>query len=442
MADVAPFCGILYNKDKIDNMANVMAPPYDVISHEENNHLHNLHENNVVRLILGKEMEDDSDVENRHTRAAKFFNKWINKDILKKDTDKAFYFTSMEFCLKNKQITRFGLITLVKLEPFEKKIILPHEKTFSKVKSERLNLMKISNANYSQIFSLYSDKGNILNFLKECVSSTAPDIDLVCENSEKHKLWKIRQPEAHDFLKKNFYEKQLFIADGHHRYETALNYKNWIKENTENFTKDHPANYIMMYLCSMDDPGLVVLPAHRMVARVEKNVRNQLVEKLKEFFDIETITVDKSTDNNTGEKIMAMLNKKNSQHAMAMGIKDSDNIYILTVKQGVMKDLFQNKIGAVLLDLDVTILTHLILMKVMGFDKTDLNDETLISYSSDENKALESVFCGDSQVAFLLNSTKTSQVKKIAESGLTMPRKTTYFYPKVLTGQVLNSLKP
>ena len=442
MADVTPFCGILYNKDKIDNMGYVMSPPYDVISPDENNHLHNLHENNVVRLILGKDMDGDSDVENRHVRAAKYFNKWIDEDIFEKDADRAFYFTSMEFSLKNRRIIRYGLISLVKIEPFEKKMILPHEKTFSKVKKERLNLMKISNANYSQIFSLYSDTGDILNFLKKSVSSVLPDMDFICENGEQHKLWKMTQPEVHDFIKKSIYNKQLFIADGHHRYETALNYRNWVKENSDNFTSDHPANYIMMYLCSMDDPGLVVLPAHRMVARVEKNVRNQLVDKLKEYFEVETITVDKSADKNSGEKIMAEINKKNLQHAMAMGIKDSDDFYILTVKQGVMEDLFKDEIGSVLLDLDVTILTHLILMKIIGFDKTDLDDETLISYSSDENKVLEAVSCGDSQIVFLLNATKTSQVQNVAESGFTMPRKTTYFYPKVLTGQVLNTLKP
>ncbi|MBW1759394.1 MAG: DUF1015 domain-containing protein, partial [Deltaproteobacteria bacterium] len=260
MAKIIPFKGILYNPTQVDNMVDVVAPPYDVISPEEQEKLHDRHPNNVVRLILGKTSENDTPDNNRHTRAANYFNKWCSEDILSQDKCPAFYLTIVEFSLGNKRIIRYGLIALVGLEPFEKGIILPHEKTFSKVKSERLELMKLCKANFSQIFSLYSDQSGILNSLKDAVADTQPDIDFVDDKGERHKLWRITDAAVHQHVSDAMKEKRLFIADGHHRYETALNYRDWVAKNNPDFNADHPANYIMMYLCSMEDPGLIVFP--------------------------------------------------------------------------------------------------------------------------------------------------------------------------------------
>jgi len=442
MAKIIPFKGILYNPNKIHDMADVTAPPYDVISVEEQEYLHDRHPNNVVRLILGKTSETDTRENNRYTRAASCFNKWLSEDILSQDKSPAFYLTAVEFSLGNKRIIRYGLIALVGLEPFEKGIILPHEKTFSKVKSERLELMKVCKANFSQIFSLYSDQSGILNSLKDAVADTQPDLDFVDDKGEAHKLWRITDAAVHQHISDAMKEKRLFIADGHHRYETALNYRDWVAKNNPDFNADHPANYIMMYLCSMEDPGLIVFSTHRMISKVPDSARDTFIRKAEDYFDIKRIPFKGNERETAGAGFMAELGSDTSRTRIGVLIKEHSEFYLLTIKPKVMEQMFGDELSKSLRTLDVTVLTRLILIKILDFDQSSLDNEKLIEYSSSEKKVIDAVLSGKCDIAFILNPTKIEQVRNIAEEGLTMPRKTTYFYPKAITGQVLNKLTP
>jgi len=441
MAEIIPFRGILYNPIKIDNMANVVAPPFDIISEREQLEYHESHPHNIIRLTLGNTHESDTSTNNRYTRSADCFNKWLSEHIMELDKTPAFYLTAMEFPFENREVTRYGLIALVGLEPFKKGVVLPHERTFSNIRSERLELMKACKANLSAIFSLYSDnKNQILSTLKDAIFNKTPDLDFIDYNSHKHRLWRITDKAVHRYVSEALKDKLIFIADGHHRYETALNFREWLSTNDPNFNSSHPANYVMMYLCSMEDSGLIILPAHRMFNKVHASARGTLISKAAEYFEIAVYPYKGTRSEEARDEFIAALKSNNSKNCIGVFMKDRPELYLLTLKPGVMERMFGDKLTEVLRNIDVTVLTRLILMELLGFDQDRLDNEKLIAYSSIAEDAIDAVAAGRHDITFILNPTKIQQVRNIAEAGLIMPRKATYFFPKVITGQVLNKL--
>lgn len=441
MAEVIPFKGILYNTRKINNLADVVAPPFDVISEQEQNQFHERHPQNIIRLTLGKIAENDTPTDNRYTRAAECLNRWLTDDIILLDKKPAFYLTSMEFLFEGNSVTRYGLIALIRLEPFEKGIVLPHEKTFSKVKSERLELMKACHANFSPIFSLFSDEEKrIYTTLKNAVRGRSADIAFTDKNEQKHTLWRITDNSVHQYISDTLKDKKIFIADGHHRYETALNYRDWLSTRVSNFNGYHPANYVMMYLCSMEDPGLIILPAHRMLNEVPVEKRESLIQKTKDYFDITTLPYRADQHKKNLSEFISILKSNTSKHCIGICMKDRPELHLLTLKPDVMEHMFGDEMPEVIRNIDVTVLTRLIFMEVLGFDQARLDNEKLIAYSSIAEEAIDKVFAGKHDIAFILNPTRIQQVRDIANAGLIMPRKATYFFPKVITGQVMNKL--
>ncbi|MBS3809906.1 MAG: DUF1015 domain-containing protein, partial [Desulfobacterales bacterium] len=271
MAEILPFCGIRYSQEKIRDLSEVVTPPYDVISEEEQEAYYQRHPNNVIRLDKAKATPGDTDTDTPYTRAAADFRRWLEQGVLIRDETPSFYLTSVGFSVNGEPITRYGLIAAVRLEPFESGVILPHEETFSKVKSERLELMKACHANFSHIFSIYSDRNNILATLKAEAEKKQPEAAFTDDSGHFHRMWKISDPEICRQVTGALKQRRLFIADGHHRYETALNYREWVRQNTPDFDENHPANFIMMYLCAVEDQGLIILPTHRLLPEVPEN---------------------------------------------------------------------------------------------------------------------------------------------------------------------------
>ncbi len=441
MAEIIPFRGILYNTNKINELADVVAPPFDVISEQEQNAFHESHPQNIIRLTLGKTTENDTRTNNRYTRSAGCFNNWLSEGIIETDKEPAFYLTSMEFFFENKWVNRYGLIALIRLEPFEKGIVLPHEKTFSNIKSERLELMKACHANFSPIFSLYSDDENsILDRLKDITLERTPDHVFTENNGQKHRLWRITDSSVHRHVSEVLKDKAIFIADGHHRYETALNYRNWRSTGNPDFNGGHPTNYVMMYLCSMEDPGLVILPAHRMLNQVPAEARASLIDKARDYFDIMIIPYKDGHHKEGLTQFISILKSNASKNCIGVFMKDCPELNLLTLKPGIMEQMFGDELPEVIRNIDVTVLTRLIFMEILGFDQARLDNEKLIAYSSVAKEAIDAVAAGKHDMAFILNPTKIQQVRDIAEAGLIMPRKATYFFPKVITGQVINRL--
>ena len=439
MAEVVPFNGIRYNTDVIKDMAAVVAPPYDVISPKEQDGFHERHPNNVIRLELGKMQPGDNSQDNVHSRAGRYFHSWMNEKILVSESKPAIYLATVKFSSGGEEYTRFGIIARVRLEPFEKGIILPHEKTFSKVKSERLALMKVCHANFSPIFGLFADGKQILRRLSEIASSQTPDVALIDDKGHEHKMWCLTDKKTTDELTAFFTHERIYIADGHHRYETALNYRDWVKENSPGFSSDHPANFIMMSLSSMVDTGMIILPAHRLLKAVSEESKAALLRRSQECFDVLPISLDRGLDKAMDEFNKVMASKAHT-NAVGLYIQNPAILQVMVLKEGVMRRLFQDQLDAALRDLDVNVLTQLIMMELMGFDQARLDDETKIAYRTTSMDAVKAVNLGEAEMAFILNPTKIEQVQRVSERGLIMPRKSTYFYPKVISGLVFNRL--
>jgi len=427
MAIVIPFRGISYNLEKIHDLSYVTTPPYDVISPQEQEAFYRCHPQNIIRLILGKKNPDDTADDNSHTRAARYFKDWRDQKILIQDASPALYLTLIEFPINGQVMQRFGLMALVRLETFDKGIVLPHEHTFSKIKVEQLELMKACHANFSPIFSLYSGNG-ISEILKTAIADKQPDMDFKDSPGHRQILWRITDPKIHDAVSHAMADKKIYIADGHHRYETALNYRNYIASQTPDFSPNHPANFVLMYLAGMNDPGMVILPAHRMVKQA---AIAEFLNRAKDFFEISAF--------GDQARFLAAL-QTSPENTIGAAIKHQSECYLLTPKPGVMDKLFSDELPESLRGLDVSVLTHLILMKILGLDQAQLDDEHLITYSSSADDAIDAAKSGRGDISFILNSTKIEQVRQVAEAGLIMPRKSTYFYPKVITGQVINPL--
>lgn len=440
MADVIPFRGILYNPEKIDDHSLVVTPPYDVISEKEQCEYHECHPNNPIRLVLGLQNENDTETDNCHTRAGDCFCRWLSDDVMIQDGEPAFYLTSIEFPLEDRTIIRYGVIGLVGLEPFEKKIVLPHERTFSNVKSERLKLMKACHANFCPIFALYSDTENLLEILVGQAKANPPVSDFTDRDGHRQKLWRITEKSVIDRVTETMREKRIFIADGHHRYETALAYREWVSENTPDFTSDHPANHVMMYLSSMEDPGLVILPAHRLLKGITATQMDEFEGKASPYFEIQKFPFDGAGFEDARNAFLETLKSNSDTNAFGVVMKDRPEFLLLVKKPNVMEEIFGGTIPAAMINIDVTVLTRLIFMKVLGFDEARLDNEKLIGYSSVAEKGIDAVRINGYDMAFIINPTKIGQVRRVANEGLIMPRKSTYFYPKVITGQVMNNL--
>lgn len=440
MAKIAPFRGILYNTEKIQNISDVVTPPYDVISDAERDAYYKRHPNNVVRLDKGRPSAADNGQDNPHTRAAAYFQDWMNQGILKEDDAPALYLTAVTFPIDDKPVTRFGLIARVGLEPFEKGVILPHEKTFSKVKTERLDLIKTCHANFSQIFSIFSDQTKILELLIGCAETTPLVFDFKDDANHRHRLWRITDALIHQKVSDAFKDKKLFIADGHHRYETALNYRKWLTENGAAIDENHPANYTMMYLCSIQDPGLVILPTHRLLKTVSKPARDLFFQKASDYFDIGTHPFDPANPRAALQLLDQSMTAPSGTHKFGVFLKDCREYYILSLKPGVMDQVFGNDIEAPLKELDVVILTRLIFARLLDFDDDMLDDHDLINFTSKKSDAIHAAADRSHDMVFILNPTTNEQVTRIAEKGLIMPRKSTYYYPKAISGQVMRSL--
>ena len=442
MATVKPFRGILYNPQLIDDCAAVTTPPYDVISPEEQVAFYDRHPNNVIRLILGQTKATDNALDNPHTRSANYYQEWMRAGILRQETQPAIYLKSITYRHAGQTITRYGLIALVSLEPFDKRIVLPHEKTFSKVRSERLELMKATHCNYCPIFSLYPDDGGILNTLEQAVDQHYPDIEFTDDQGHGHQLWRIVAPEIHRRIHADMLDKRLFIADGHHRYETALNFRKHLEETDSSFDDQHPANYVLMYLCSMSDPGLIILPAHRLIKALGQSVLTQAIDEARNYFEVVAHPFTSTNRQAVEANFVGTLRKNENRQCIGIYGRNSSVFYTLTLKPGVMDQLFKDELDVSLRLLDVTVLTRLVFMKILGFDQQRLDDATLIGYASTSDKALAAIDSGGYDAAFILNPTRIEQVQQVARKGLIMPRKSTYFYPKVKSGLVMYSLRP
>lgn len=444
MAIIAPFRGLTYNFKKLGDMSKLVAPPYDVINEQEQEEYHNAHPNNFIRLILGKKRIGDSDTENRYTRSAQEMKKWEQEDILVRSDKPAMYLTSHNYDPgdgKGRR-TRWGIITLVRIEEENSMEILPHEKTFSAHKDDRLRLMKACNAQLSQIFGLFDDSDNIISDFCSETSNREPDVSFDFKDGTSHRMWVINNQVFFKRLAYAMRDKSIFIADGHHRYETSRSFRNLMREKYGTADGDKAYDYVMMYLSDMNDKGLTILAAHRLIKEYKAFDSNAFFKKAQQYFIIDEMPIPRAFEGerfHEFEKILEARGQGNS--AIGFYYYKSDRYYILSLLPGAI-DKEEEAIHPSLMKLDVIVLTRLILNNCLGFTKEDLDNDKLIKYVSNMADSISLVESGDCKMAFLLNPTRIEQVKEVAGDFLTMPRKSTFFYPKVISGLVINKIDP
>lgn len=440
MIELIPFKGVRYNLENIDDIGDVVTPPYDVISKEEQQEYYDLNPYNIIRLELGKEYADDTDSNNKYTRASEDFNRWLQEGIMKQETEPSLYIYEQRFKVDDNVYVRTGFIGLVKLQEFSKGNILPHEKTLSNPKVDRLNLMRACNANFSQVFGLYDDEDSrVSNAIHEYKKNHAPDVSFENEESIVESLWKLSDEEIINNIKNEMADKKIFIADGHHRYETGLAYRDEQAAQNPNHTGNELYNYVMMMLVAMDDPGLVILPTHRCINNIRNFNMTKFLEALDEQFNIQSFEFEGKSVEKKVNQIQAMLDSF-GQHSFALYEGNRSNFHILKLKDIENIDRYIPDKKSSYKELDVTVLHTFILDNILGIDKEKLAKQENITYTHDMREGLTWVEEGQEQFVFFMNPTSIEQVKSVSLDGEKMPQKSTYFYPKLITGLVVNRM--
>ncbi len=436
MAKIFPFRGIRYDPEKVGEIAEVVSLPYDKINPELQAAYYERHPRNIVRLIKGKTSPNDSPENDQYTRARNHLNQWIEDGTLRRDEDPALYVYDEEYQLPSgERRVRRGLIALAELEDLGKGGIMAHEKTLAGPKADRLNLMRATGCQFGQIFMLYSDPENKINHLLDRATAAPPVYEFE-DSSEgspiKHRLWKVSDPKIIDGVVREMAEKPLFIADGHHRYETALNYRNEMRaaarecaEGSENYTNR------MMTFVNFADEGLTIFPTHRVIHSLSDIDWASFFTRLKDDFTIEETT--------SLPDLLARM--KEGEGAPTFGLYGDGKYFLLKLKPGQLpEEIIRVPKSDAWKKLDVTVLHTLILDALLGIDAARLEAHSNVRYYRSAEEAHRLVKEGAAQMVFFLNPTRASQVREVAEEGEKMPQKSTDFFPKVLTGLVINKI--
>ncbi len=427
MAEIKAFKALRYT-DKAGDISLCVCPPYDIISEEERLSLLSKSENNLVKLELPK---GDTPYED----AAKALCDMLDKGILAKDEKAGLYIYEEEFTALGERKKVKGVYTRVKLCEFSEGIVLPHEETLSKAKADRFNLMSTTFCNFSAIYSMYTDEERIIRSKIDALSSGKPDVEFTDYEGIVQRLWCVYDEAEIAFIEKAFADKKLYIADGHHRYETALNFKKKLIDDGIIKDENHDGNYCMMFLADIDHEGLVVFPTHRMVKGLKSFDSKKALCEMERYFDVKKVGCEKCLE----KELLANADKN------AFGYYDGEGAYLLIMKEteeakNALNEMLPGKSDAYR-GLDVSVLHSLTLEKIFGVDKENMANQINLNYTRDYDEAIAKVKSGAYNCSFLLNSTKVRQIKDVASAGEKMPQKSTYFYPKLITGLVMNKIE-
>jgi uncharacterized protein (DUF1015 family) len=433
MVDIVPFKGLLFNLDKVGSMSQVVAPPYDVITSSQQEAFYDKSPHNIVRLILGKEVSGDNEKDNRYMRSAKTYHDWVENGILIQDDRPGFYVYSQDYIFYGNNVRRLGFIARVRLEDFSKGNICPHEFTLAKAKQDRSQLLQACHANFSPIFGLFSDpSGAVDRKLEETIQQ--PPLGTIEEGGIVHKLWRLQDEPAISFLTKAFADKKIYIADGHHRYETALA-----------FHKEHGARvkdsaHVMIFLTNLESPSLAIHPIHRQVRCAYVFKREEFLLRLCAFFRVEPLPNDTTPDKirfmleEEGKKgiVFAVYLREGPNHLLLLKLEDTRHILPYLDPDDPQE----------LQVLDVAQLHTLVIKLILKIDTQNPIHQYNLAYTIHIEEGINNVKAGKFDLAFFMNPTRIEQVKSLAEKTIRLPQKSTYFYPKLLSGLVINRFEP
>jgi len=409
----------------VKDISKVVAPPYDIIPPKLQNELYGRHPNNIVRLILGKIKKADTAKDNRYNRARSLLDKWTREGVLVREGKPALYVYTQRYIYRGKTIDRLGFIGRMGLDLGNKTKILPHENTLLAPKLDRLNLTRATKCNLSPIFVLYEDEPRRVGpVLRRFISGKRPAIDVNFEGVN-NKVWVMDDPDSIKKVEKALGKSDVFIADGHHRYEVARMYAREVEKKKVPASEKASSKYTIAYFVESEEKALTILPAHRAAKDIGALSKAEAIRRLEKFFTIEKTA--------TLPKTMSRLEALSGSHAFGMYMGGSD-FYILRLKDVKYSDNVIKDKPKDWKRLDVSILHLFIFQNVLGISDSDDN----IDFFKSPEETYRSVRRGKFKIAFFLNPTKAWQVRRIAHIGECMPRKATYFYPKPLSGLVIN----
>ncbi len=424
MTKIKPFRALVYNQDAVKDLSEAVCPPYDVISPAQQETYRKMSKNNLIHILLSKAAEG----EDKYRKAADIFNEWQKEQILIQEAQPAIYFYEQQYSVKGEKKARVGFIALLKLEENNSRIFA-HENTRSEAKEDRFKLVKAVKANLSPIFAVFKDQKRIIQRIYQSHSKEMqPFIDVLDTEGVRHKLWRIDSPELIKQIISAVDSEDTFIADGHHRYEVGCAYRDLMKQKIQNSTTEEPYNYILCYFTNDLASGLTILPIHRLAKLPSKFDFEEFKSKAKDFFDLEEVK-DKA-------KFFFLLEKGGRYEHLVGFYKDKKYWFMRLKNIKILEKMIPDK-PAVYRSLDVSILNYMILNKILGLS---LDGKESVEFIQDPDELMRRVDSSKSNIGFLLNPVKMSQIIDVAITGNRMPPKSTYFYPKVLSGLVINKL--
>lgn len=434
MADVQPLRGLRYTQAKIENLAQVITPPFDVISPEAQERYYERHPYNVIRLELGRHLPTDNTLDTVYTRAAATLSEWRRQGVLQQEADPGYYLYQQRFTYGAQAYRRTSLLARVRLEPWSSRVVLPHEHTRTKDKADRLNLLRACATNLSPIMCMYDDPQGRLRGLLGAYAEHA-EVQIVDEVGEEHRLQSITDEEHIAQIQSFFAQRQLYIADGHHRYTTALNYRDEILEQRKELHPMDGVNFVMMALIAVDDPGMLVLPTHRLLFDLSPNALNALApEQLSRYFAVQAL--ERTASSATALEKLA----RAGQQQPSLVIKTAEQTLLLSLNEQGQERMQESGHSTAWNVLDVAVVQAIILETLLQITAEDVAAGRYIRYSHDTQQTWQALERGEAQAVLLLNGIPFRQVRDVALADDRMPQKSTYLYPKLATGLVMNPL--
>ncbi|TES84450.1 MAG: DUF1015 domain-containing protein [Dehalococcoidia bacterium] len=432
MAEIHPFRGVHYNQRQVKDLAEVICPPYDVISPQLQQELYQRNEYNFVRLEHNRELPQDTTKDNKYTRSAAVLERWLAQKVLVADETPSIYLHDHYFHHNGREYRRRGIIAGVRLQEWADNVVRPHEGTLAEHTTDRLSLLWVCQANTSPILALFEDKGGRVSALLTKKEKSLPMLSSGEIDGERHNLWAINDPEAINQLGASLSDQPLYIADGHHRYESALTYRRERRAGSSSVSGEEAFNFVMMELVDFADPGLVILPAHRLVRGMSKAALSELAARLQSFFEVEELPVGKA---DAWGQINGLLSGGDSSEVklVLLGLVEGRLLQLRLRDFNAADQMMPHFHSELYKRLDVDIVDSVIPHELGRGGES-------ITYSYDGQDAVNRVLSQEYQLAFLLSPVRVEAVKAIADAGDKMSRKATYFYPKAPAGLVLHRL--
>lgn len=444
MATIHPFRGVRFNARKISDLSQVVSQPYDRVRYGLQEKYYDQNPYNIVRIVKGKELPTDvpdrRQGPNVYARAKAYCDLWCAEGILRREEKPAFYAYHQTFTVGGQTMTRKGFVAAFELSPFDEGVVLPHERTHAGPKVDRLRLLRSTEVNWGQIFMLYPDPQHEINALLEAaIAGREPDVDVVemFEKDVRQQMWVVTDEAMIRAVRQKMGpKKNLIIADGHHRYETALNYRDEMRRQNPDAPADAAFNYRMVTLVSMDDPGLVILPTHREIFDYPQVTGADVLERTRLYFEVLPVA-DMAA-------CLAEMKANEAEHAFGLYAASAvgSHYHVLVLKSpDLIAQLIATDRSLAWKSLDVSILHQILLEQVVGLSAEAIERQVNIRYHRDPGLPVENVNQGKGDLVFFLNPTRMTQVKECAEQGEKMPQKSTDFYPKVVTGLTMMSVR-